>query len=169
MEQNSPDRRSQHCRDLRLSHHVLPAMIGRGHGAILNIGSGAGYAAMANAAVYTASKHFVPYLASPLMRFNLPRSWGSFEPSSRTSSLAGTSEPCPPALCAGAKELLDRWFRLRTIVLSVCKYPGTQQQPFGLLHVESMERHCLYETLGSPAFLPIQLCFQVLVRDLENV
>lgn len=44
---------------LRLSHHLLPAMITRGHGAILNIGSGAGYAAMPNAAVYTASKHFV--------------------------------------------------------------------------------------------------------------
>jgi len=44
---------------LRLSHHLLPAMISRGHGAILNIGSGAGYAAMPNAAVYTASKHFV--------------------------------------------------------------------------------------------------------------
>jgi uncharacterized protein len=44
---------------LRLSHHFLPAMIRRGHGAILNIGSGAGYAAMPNAAVYTASKHKV--------------------------------------------------------------------------------------------------------------
>jgi uncharacterized protein len=44
---------------LRLSHHFVPAMIGRGHGAILNIGSGAGYSAMLNAAVYTASKHFV--------------------------------------------------------------------------------------------------------------
>jgi uncharacterized protein len=44
---------------LRLSHYVLPRMISRGHGAILNIGSGAGYAAMPNAAVYTASKHFV--------------------------------------------------------------------------------------------------------------
>jgi uncharacterized protein len=44
---------------LRLSHYLLPAMIRRGHGAILNIGSGAGYAAMPNAAVYTASKHFV--------------------------------------------------------------------------------------------------------------
>ena len=44
---------------LRLTHHLLPAMIGRGHGAILNIGSGAGYAAMPNAIVYTASKHFV--------------------------------------------------------------------------------------------------------------
>ena len=44
---------------LRLSHHFLPSMINRGHGAILNIGSGAGYAAMPNAAVYTASKHFV--------------------------------------------------------------------------------------------------------------
>jgi uncharacterized protein len=44
---------------LRLSHHFLPAMIHRGHGAILNIGSGAGYAAMPNAAAYTASKHFV--------------------------------------------------------------------------------------------------------------
>jgi short-subunit dehydrogenase involved in D-alanine esterification of teichoic acids len=37
---------------LRLSHHLLPAMISRGHGAILNIGSGVGYAAMPNAAVY---------------------------------------------------------------------------------------------------------------------
>lgn len=44
---------------LRLSHHFLPPMISRGYGAILNIGSGAGYAAMPNAAVYTASKHFV--------------------------------------------------------------------------------------------------------------
>jgi uncharacterized protein len=44
---------------LCLSHHLLPAMISRGHGAILNIGSGSGYAAMPNAAVYTASKHFV--------------------------------------------------------------------------------------------------------------
>lgn len=44
---------------LRFSHHFLPRMIKRGHGAILNIGSGAGYAAMPNAAVYTASKHFV--------------------------------------------------------------------------------------------------------------
>ena len=44
---------------LRLTHSLLPAMIRRDHGAILNIGSGAGYAAMPNAAVYTASKHFV--------------------------------------------------------------------------------------------------------------
>ena len=44
---------------LRLTQHLLPPMISRGHGAILNIGSGAGYAAMPNAAVYTASKHFV--------------------------------------------------------------------------------------------------------------
>jgi short-subunit dehydrogenase len=44
---------------LRLTHDVLPGMVARGHGAILNIGSGAGYAAMPNAAVYTASKHFV--------------------------------------------------------------------------------------------------------------
>jgi uncharacterized protein len=44
---------------LRLSHHFLPQMVSRGHGAILNVGSGAGYAAMPNAAVYTASKHFV--------------------------------------------------------------------------------------------------------------
>jgi uncharacterized protein len=44
---------------LRLSHSLLPGMIRRGHGAILNIGSGAGYSAMPNAAVYTASKHFV--------------------------------------------------------------------------------------------------------------
>src|SRR5262249_18361093 len=44
---------------LRLAHYFLPGMISQGHGAILNIGSGAGYAAMPNAAVYTASKHFV--------------------------------------------------------------------------------------------------------------
>lgn len=44
---------------LRLTHDLLPGMIARGHGAILNIGSGAGYAAMPNAAVYTAGKHFV--------------------------------------------------------------------------------------------------------------
>lgn len=44
---------------LRLTHQLLPPMIGRRHGAILNVGSGAGYAAMPNAAVYTASKHFV--------------------------------------------------------------------------------------------------------------
>ena len=44
---------------LRLTHQLLPPMVHRGHGAILNIGSGAGYAAMPNAAVYTASRHFV--------------------------------------------------------------------------------------------------------------
>src|SRR5437763_15199735 len=44
---------------LRLTRELLPLMIARCHGAILNIGSGAGYAAMPNAAVYTASKHFV--------------------------------------------------------------------------------------------------------------
>jgi uncharacterized protein len=44
---------------LRISRELLPAMIQRQHGAILNVGSGAGYAAMPNAAVYTASKHFV--------------------------------------------------------------------------------------------------------------
>ncbi|HEX8806979.1 MAG TPA: SDR family oxidoreductase [Candidatus Aquilonibacter sp.] len=44
---------------LRLTRQLLPPMVARGHGAILNIGSGAGYAAMPNAAVYTASKHFV--------------------------------------------------------------------------------------------------------------
>lgn len=44
---------------LRLSHYALPGMISRGHGAIPNMGSGAGYAAMPNAAVYTALKHFV--------------------------------------------------------------------------------------------------------------
>jgi uncharacterized protein len=44
---------------LRLTHDLLPSMIERGHGAILNIGSGAGYAAMPNAAVYTATKHFI--------------------------------------------------------------------------------------------------------------
>src|SRR5438876_1333108 len=59
MEQNPPDRRSQHCCHAPPLASFSPAMISRGHGAILNIGSGAGYAAMPNAAVYTASKHFV--------------------------------------------------------------------------------------------------------------
>src|SRR5438094_8976868 len=59
MEQNPPDRRSQHCCHAPPLASFSPAMISRGHGPILNIGSGAGYAAMPNAAVYTASKHFV--------------------------------------------------------------------------------------------------------------
>ena len=59
MEQNPPDRRSQHCCHAPPLASFSPAMISRGQGAILNIGSGAGYAAMPNAAVYTASKHFV--------------------------------------------------------------------------------------------------------------
>src|SRR5437773_8741021 len=59
MEQNPPDRRSQHCCHAPPLASFSPAMISRGHGAILNMGSGAGYAAMPNAAVYTASKHFV--------------------------------------------------------------------------------------------------------------
>ena len=41
---------------LRLSHHFLPRMVHREYGAILNVGSGAGYTAMPNAAVYTTSK-----------------------------------------------------------------------------------------------------------------
>src|SRR5439155_22219090 len=59
MEQNPPDRRSQHCCHAPPLASFSPAMISRGHGPILNIGSGAGYAAMPNATVYTASKHFV--------------------------------------------------------------------------------------------------------------
>ncbi len=44
---------------VQLTHAFVPGMVNRGHGAVLNIGSGAGHAAMPNAAVYTASKHFV--------------------------------------------------------------------------------------------------------------
>lgn len=42
-----------------LTHYVLPGMVQRGHGGIINIGSGAGHAAMPKAPVYTATKHFV--------------------------------------------------------------------------------------------------------------
>jgi NAD(P)-dependent dehydrogenase (short-subunit alcohol dehydrogenase family) len=60
---------------LRVSHHLLPAMLNRGHGAILNIGSGAGYAAMPNAAVYTASKHFVrAFTESSVLNLLVPES-----------------------------------------------------------------------------------------------
>ncbi|HYP14728.1 MAG TPA: SDR family oxidoreductase [Bryobacteraceae bacterium] len=44
---------------VQLTRAFLPSMVERGYGGILNIGSGAGRAAMPNAAVYTASKHFV--------------------------------------------------------------------------------------------------------------
>src|SRR5881392_156249 len=71
MEQNPPDRRSQHCCHAPPLASFSPAMISRGHGAILNIGSGAGYAAMPNAAVYTASKHFVRAFTESLP-LNLP-------------------------------------------------------------------------------------------------
>jgi hypothetical protein len=38
---------------------LVSGMVRRGHGAVLNIGSGAGHAAMPNAAVYTGCKHFI--------------------------------------------------------------------------------------------------------------
>jgi short-subunit dehydrogenase len=44
---------------VQLTHAFLPGMIERNHGGVLNIGSGAGAAAMPNAAVYTGTKHFV--------------------------------------------------------------------------------------------------------------
>jgi uncharacterized protein len=44
---------------VQLTHALVPAMVRRGYGAVLNIGSGAGHAAMPNAAVYTGSKHFI--------------------------------------------------------------------------------------------------------------
>lgn len=47
------------CALVQLTRLLLPGMVQRQHGGILNIGSGAGRAAMPNAAIYTASKHFV--------------------------------------------------------------------------------------------------------------
>jgi uncharacterized protein len=44
---------------VQLTHALVSGMVRRGHGAVLNIGSGAGHAAMPNAAVYTGSKHFI--------------------------------------------------------------------------------------------------------------
>jgi short-subunit dehydrogenase len=44
---------------VQLTHAFVPGMLARGRGGVLNIGSGAGSAAMPNAAVYTGTKHFV--------------------------------------------------------------------------------------------------------------
>ena len=51
---------------VQLTHALVPAMVRRGHGAVLNIGSGAGHAAMPNAAVYTESKHFIRVFSESL-------------------------------------------------------------------------------------------------------
>ena len=42
-----------------LTHHLVPSMVARGRGGILNIGSGAGWALMPGGATYAATKHFV--------------------------------------------------------------------------------------------------------------
>jgi uncharacterized protein len=42
-----------------LTHRLLPGMVERGHGGIMNLGSGAGYAMLPGAATYTGSKYFV--------------------------------------------------------------------------------------------------------------
>jgi uncharacterized protein len=49
-----------------LIHRVLPGMVDRASGGILNIGSGAGVTAMPGEAAYTSSKHFVHGLSSTL-------------------------------------------------------------------------------------------------------
>src|SRR5579872_7107244 len=51
---------------VQLTHALVPAMVRRGHGAVLNIGSGAGHATMPNAAVYTESKHFIRVFSESL-------------------------------------------------------------------------------------------------------
>src|SRR5436190_16071734 len=70
MEQNPPDRRSQHC------CHAPPlasfsACDDQPRPWRNFVGSGAGYAAVPNAAVYTASKHFVRAFTESLP-LNLP-------------------------------------------------------------------------------------------------
>jgi uncharacterized protein len=44
---------------VRLSLALVPAMVARGRGGVLNVGSGAGLTIMPAAAAYTASKHFI--------------------------------------------------------------------------------------------------------------
>jgi len=44
---------------MQLTRHFLPAMIKKGRGGILNIGSGAGFVPLPRAAVYSGTKHFV--------------------------------------------------------------------------------------------------------------
>lgn len=44
---------------LRITHALVPGMVARGQGGILNIGSGAGVAYLPGATSYVASKHFV--------------------------------------------------------------------------------------------------------------
>ncbi len=44
---------------VRLTRLLLPGMVSRGRGGILNIGSGAGYAPMLDACLYVGAKHFV--------------------------------------------------------------------------------------------------------------
>lgn len=44
---------------VRLTAALVPSMVARGRGGVLNIGSGAGLAVMPAAAVYCASKHFI--------------------------------------------------------------------------------------------------------------
>jgi len=49
-----------------LIHRLLPGMVDRGSGGILNIGSGAGVTPMPGEVAYTSSKHFVHGLSSTL-------------------------------------------------------------------------------------------------------
>jgi short-subunit dehydrogenase len=53
-----------------LTHRLLPSMLRRGGGGFLNVGSGAGVAAMAGSALYSATKHFLHGLSESL-RFEL--------------------------------------------------------------------------------------------------
>jgi uncharacterized membrane protein/NAD(P)-dependent dehydrogenase (short-subunit alcohol dehydrogenase family) len=50
----------------QLASAVVPGMVKRGRGRVLNIGSGAGLAVMPNAAAYVGSKHFVAGLSEAL-------------------------------------------------------------------------------------------------------
>jgi short-subunit dehydrogenase len=50
----------------RLTAALVPAMVERGRGGILNIGSGAGLAVMPAAAAYSASKHFIDRFSEAL-------------------------------------------------------------------------------------------------------
>lgn len=43
----------------RLANALVPPMVARGRGGVMNIGSGAGFTVMTGAAAYTASKHFM--------------------------------------------------------------------------------------------------------------
>jgi uncharacterized protein len=58
--------RTNICAVTQLAWAVLPGMVKRGRGGVLNIGSGAGLTVMPNAAAYAGSKHFVAGLSEAL-------------------------------------------------------------------------------------------------------